>query len=77
VNSSHLAALRRGRATPLLVGVALAVIVAVHVGLAGFLVAHWSWSLSTLAIAVAAKLLALAVYRARRRFTRGRGGGAG
>jgi hypothetical protein len=60
----------RGRRVPLLLAVALAAVIAAHLGVAGYAVTNWGWSLAVIGGAAAmlgAKMLLILGYRTARR----------
>lgn len=54
--------LPRGRRALLLVAALVALLFAMHLGLAGLALAHWGWSVGVVAAVVLAKVLAIAGY---------------
>lgn len=57
----------RGRRLTIIATAAVAVMIALHLGLGGLALIHWGWSIGAVAAMVFAKVLVVVGYRVRRR----------
>jgi hypothetical protein len=62
----RLRALRSGRGGALLIGLVVVVMIGLHLGVGGYLLAHWGWPVAVMVGLVMVKVAAVLIYQHRR-----------